>query len=148
MNDLSKEQLQAAAKSFELVADVMKQVVAQVGKAIEPIVVAVNKISNDPDFQAAVIEALEQKFDETPEGDVQTRIEIQKQLKVWRKKQNEVRYCAIGDYGVEADFATAAECKAWIKQQVDAAGEDEIDMGEYYTMRTYTPAELAAMPED
>ena len=148
MKDLSKEELQAAAKSFELVADAMKQVVAQVSKAIEPIVVAVNKISNDPDFQAAVIKALEQKFDETPEGDVQTRIEIQKQLKVWRKKQNEVRYCAIGDYGVEADFATAAECKAWIEQQIKNEASDDIDISEYYTMRTYTPAELAAMPED
>lgn len=126
----------------------VKDVAAALVKTMQPILEAVSMLMKDPTFQAAVIVALEQELANTPESEVQKRVDLTAQLMTWRKMKNEVRYCAIGDYGVEADFATAAECKAWIKQQVDAAGEDEIDIGEYYTMRTYTPAELAAMPED
>lgn len=55
-----------------------------------------------------------------------------------------LRYCAVGDYGIEADFGTEKECQDWIEQQKLDAGDD---LDDYYTIQTYTQPELDAMPE-
>lgn len=147
MKDLSDEQIKALTKAFDTVNAAMKDVAAVVVEAMQPVLVAVNKLMKDPTFQDAVIAALEQELERLPRKEVNKRIELAAQLKTWRKMKNAVRYCAMGDYGVEADFATIEECKAWIKKQSSEMGDD-VDTSDYYTIRTFTPAELAAMPED
>lgn len=64
------------------------------------------------------------------------------------------RYCAVGDYGIEADFATEKECKDWIERMArDEADSKWNDTSyeewlKYYKIEIFTQAELDAMPED
>lgn len=52
---------------------------------MQPVIEAVTVVMKNPEFQAAVVKALQDKLDQTPERDVKTRIELQAQLKTWKK---------------------------------------------------------------
>lgn len=55
----------------------------------------------------------------------------------------DIKYCAVGDYGVEWIANTQHECQHWINEQIE--NEDMED--DYYKIKEYTQAELDAMPE-
>ena len=65
--------------------------------------------------------------------------------------KNELRYCAIGDYGMENHFPTEEQCKEWIAEQIAESKREDASNplpDNYYFIRTYTQAEIDAMPEN
>ena len=149
MKDLDEKQLAELAKAFDVVNAAVKDVAAALVKAMQPILEAVSMLMKDPTFQAAVIAALEKELANTPEGQVKKRIDLTAQLMTWRKMHTAPRYCAVDDSGhVVRDFGSFSECKAWVTKEVKQAAADNLDLSEYYTIKAFTPAELAAMPED
>jgi hypothetical protein len=56
---------------------------------------------------------------------------------------SKLKYCALGDYGIEYVADTREKCQTWIDLQV----EDEDMEPDYYQIVTHTQAELNATPE-
>lgn len=61
---------------------------------------------------------------------------------------NELKYCALGEEGIEFVADTQEECRKWIDAEIAGEGNAGYPVDEdYYGIITHTQAELDAMPE-
>lgn len=89
IKQLNEDDYLKIAGSFEVLGNAVGEFANAVVKAMQPVLQTITALLHNAEFQAAVIEALEKKLSETPEADVAARIELQAQIKTWRKYQKE-----------------------------------------------------------
>lgn len=86
---LNEDDYLKIAGSFEVLGNAVSEFANAVVKAMQPVLQTITALLHNAEFQVAVIEALEKKLSKTPEADVAARIELQAQIKTWRKYQKE-----------------------------------------------------------
>lgn len=78
---------------------------------------------------------------------VEQRIEEKAEQKLADGKK--VKFCALGEYGIEYVADTEKEAQDWIDLEIKGEGNGTTPVDkDYYQIVTHTQAELDAMPED